>query len=183
MGQPAYPMSFNSTLSINHCTLACLSQGNITNSPISSSTDLIWWNDKTLNGCIIMSGWGRTSYMHLMVCLHRTQNQSVPHEINSRRHFHVMQATGDPHKNKCIDANCYDLGVAAPIAHPMLRSGLQMLRFSRNTCIFHKFCSKIVICVISSLILSTFDVSRMMRVGTCWFKPKQTSSTSSFTHN
>ena len=56
-----------------------------------------------------------------------------------------------------IDANCYDLSVAAMILRRMLCSGLQMLRFFKKyVCIFHKFCSKIVICGIRSLILKHF---------------------------
>ncbi len=35
-----------------------------------------------------------------------------------------------------IDANCYDLGVAATILHPMLRSNLHMLRFFKKNMFF-----------------------------------------------
>ncbi len=59
-----------------------------------------------------------------------------------------------------IDANCYDLGVATTILHPLLCCYAQACicyDFSRKTCFFHKCWSKIVICCISGLTLGTFD--------------------------
>ena len=42
-----------------------------------------------------------------------------------------------------MDVNCYDLGVAATILHPMLRSGLHMLRFLKKNMYFSLILLKI----------------------------------------